>query len=278
MLREWRKRRNLSQLALALQADTSSRHLSFVETGRAVPSRELVLRLADQLDVPMRQRNSLLMAAGYAPAYEETPISEAQMDRANEAIDRLLAGHDPYPALVLDSDSNLRRANRSAMALLDGVCEELLRPPVNIMRLALHPEGLAPRILNFAEWRVHLLGRLRRDAAFTNNECLTSLYDEVSGYRYPQGTAVPEGGADSEHQDGQQIAIPLRIRALGNELSFFSALTVFAAPADITLAELTIETFYPADAQTATVLHSHYQTVNWDEPAPGELVALWAAP
>jgi transcriptional regulator with XRE-family HTH domain len=278
MLREWRKRRNLSQLALALQTGISSRHLSFVETGRAVPSRELVLRLAEQLDVPMRQRNSLLMAAGYAPAYEETPISEAQMAQADEAINRLLAGHDPYPAVVLDSASNLRRANRSAMALLDGVSAELLRPPVNVMRLALHPEGLAPRILNFAEWRMHLLGRLRREAAFTDDECLLSLYDEVSAYRYPQGMADPERSTDPEHADGRQIAIPLRIEALGSELSFFSALTMFAAPVDITLAELTIETFYPADTRTATVLHSYYQAVNKDESAPGELVGHWTAP
>lgn len=146
------------------------------------------------------------------------------------------------------------------------------------MRLALHPEGLAPRILNFAEWRVHLLGRLRRDVAFTNNTCLVSLYDEVSAYWYPQGMADVEESTNPEHSEGQQIAIPLRIKALGSELSLFSALTVFAAPVDITLAELTIETFYPGDAHTATVLHSHYQAVNRDEPAPGELVALSTAP
>lgn len=226
----------------------------------------------------MRQRNSLLVAAGYAPVYQETPVGEAQLDRANEAIDRLLTGHDPYPAVVLDSDSYLRRANRSAMALLEGVSEELLRPPVNIMRLALHPQGLAPRILNFAEWRAHLLGRLRRDVAFTNSESLMSLYDEVSGYRYPRSMAGPAGSTDPEHPDGSQIAISLRLKALGSELSLFSALTVFAAPVDITLAELAIETFYPADARTAAVLHSHYQATDRDEPASRELVALWTAP
>jgi transcriptional regulator with XRE-family HTH domain len=278
MLREWRKRRNLSQLALALQADTSSRHLSFIETGRAVPSRELVLRLADQLNVPIRQRNSLLMAAGYAPAYEETPISETHMDRANEAIDRLLNGHEPYPALVFDSMSELRRANRSALALLEGVAEELLAPPVNIMRVALHPKGLAPKIINFAVWRSHLLGRLRREAVLTNNERLAALYDEVSGYRYDTSVFDPAREAEPDAPDGPSIAIPLRIRALGSELSLFSALTVFAAPVDITLSELTIETFYPTDAHTATVLHSHHRLAEADEPAPDQLVALRAAP
>ncbi|MFJ1543721.1 helix-turn-helix domain-containing protein [Streptomyces sp. NPDC088246] len=257
MIREWRHRRNLSQLALALLAETSSRHLSFIETGRARPSRELLLRLCDQLDVPVRQRNPLIMAAGYAPAYEETPIGESHMNRVNEAVERLLTGHEPYPALVFDTVSDLFRANRSAMALLDGVAEELLLPPVNIVRLGLHPKGMARRITNFAEWRRHLLSRLRRDAAFANDERLSCLYEEVRAYRYPPGLLSTEPNSP-DTSDTNQIAIPLHIRALGTELSFFSAMTTFVAPVDITLAELTIETFYPADRHTAGTLHSHH--------------------
>ncbi|AXE77981.1 helix-turn-helix domain-containing protein [Streptomyces atratus] len=257
LLREWRHRRNLSQLALALLAETSSRHLSFIETGRARPSRELLLRLCDQLDVPVRQRNRLLMAAGYAPAYEETPIGESHMDRANEAVERLLTGHEPYPALVFDTASDLCRANRSAMALLDGVAEELLMPPVNVVRLGLHPQGMARRITNFTEWRRHLLSRLRRDAAFTDDERLNCLYEEVRAYRYPPGLLETEP-VFPDGSDIHQVAMPLHIRALGTELSFFSAVTTFVAPVDITLAELTIETFYPADTHTAGTLHSHH--------------------
>ncbi|MFE6677724.1 helix-turn-helix domain-containing protein, partial [Streptomyces sp. NPDC057729] len=260
MLREWRHRRNLSQMALALLAETSSRHLSFIETGRARPSRELLLRLCDQLDVPVRQRNGLIMAAGYAPAYEETPIGESHMDRANEAVERLLTGHEPYPALVFDTVSDLCRANRSAMALLDGVAEELLLPPVNVVRLGLHPMGMARRITNFAEWRRHLLSRLRRDAAFTNDERLGALYEEVRAYRYPSGLLESEPSTP-DPAEAHHVAIPLHIRALGTELRFFSAVTAFVAPADATLAELTIETFYPADTHTAATLHSHH----WSE-------------
>ncbi len=195
LLRDWRRRRRLSQLDLALEAGISARHLSFVETGRSKPSAEMVLRLAEQLDVPLRERNQLLLAGGYAPAYEERDLEAPELAPVHDAIQRVLDGHDPYPALVVDRHWNLLAGNHSVAVLTAGVAPELLRPPANAMRLALHPDGLAPRIVNHGEWRAHLLERLARQVAVTSDARLQALLEEVAAYSAPDDDAGgPAGG------------------------------------------------------------------------------------
>lgn len=248
MLREWREHRKLSQLEFALQARISSRHLSFVETGRSRPSREMVLRLAEGLDVPLRERNQLLLAAGYAPAYAETALDSPQMAVVRAAVRQVLAGHEPYPALAVDRGWNLVDANASLALITEGVAPELLAAPTNCMRIALHPRGLAPRIVNLGEWRAHLLGRLRRQAARTADPALTRLYEELR--TYPCDQPEPE----VELPGPGDIVVPLRLRYGDRVLAFFSTVTTFGTPLDITVAELAIESFFPADADTAAVL------------------------
>lgn len=248
MLREWREHRKLSQLEFALQARISSRHLSFVETGRSKPSREMVLRLAERLDVPLRERNHLLLAAGYAPAYSETAMDSPHLAVVRAAVRQVLTGHEPYPALAVDREWNLVDANASLALLTEGVAPELLTPPANCMRIALHPKGLAPRIVNLGEWRAHLLGRLRRQAARTADPALAQLYDELC--TYPCDQPEPE----VELPGPGDIVVPLRIRYGDRELAFFSTVTTFGTPLDITVAELAIESFFPADAATASLL------------------------
>jgi transcriptional regulator with XRE-family HTH domain len=249
LLREWRERRRLSQLDLALEAGVSARHVSFVETGRSRPSPEMVLRLAEHLDVPLRARNQLLLAAGYAPLYGQRGLAEPEMGAVRDTIDLVLRGHDPYPAVVLDRHWGLVAANQAVDLLTDGVAPGLLEPPVNVLRLSLHPEGLAPRIVNLAEWRAHLLHRLGRQSVSTGDPALAALYDELS--RLPAGNAP--GTIDL---DAGEIAVPLRLRAGDATLSFVSTNTIFATATDITVAELSIEAFYPADAQTADAMHA----------------------
>jgi len=248
LLREWRQRRRLSQLDLALEASVSARHLSFVETGRAKPSRELVLHLAEQLEVPLRERNALLLAAGFAPVYGETPLDAPEMTAVREALDKLLAGHEPFPAVIVDRQWELVTANQPALALLaDGVAPELLEPPANTLRISLHPDGLAPRIANLAEYSAHLLTRLRREAALSADPALVALYDELRAY-----PGVDDGSTHAAH-DEQQAFVPLRLRG-EPELTFFSTIATFGTALDITLAELAIEAFYPADPETAAAL------------------------
>jgi transcriptional regulator with XRE-family HTH domain len=248
LLRTWRRRRSLSQLELALEADVSSRHVSFLETGRAKPSREMVLRLAEHLDIPLRERNRLLLAAGYAPLYVERSLEEPEMVPIHQALDRFLRAHEPYPAVVLDRHYNLVSANDALGVLLDGVAPELLEPPANALRVTLHPRGMAPRILNLADWSAHLLHRLRRQAALTADPELDALHDELSSY--------PGVSPQSPHLDGagSEILLPMRMLAGDRELAFFSTISTFGTPVDITLAELAIEAFYPANAATATYL------------------------
>ncbi len=247
LLRSWRQRRNLSQLELALGAEVSSRHVSFVETGRAQPSREMVLRLAGELEVPMRDRNALLLAAGYAPIYAERPLDAPEMAPVRQALDRFLRAHEPYPALVVDRYHNLIGANDALDLLLDGVSPGLLEAPANAMRIALHPEGMAPRTLNLAEWSAHLLQRVRREAQLSGDPELAALYDELAGY--PGVHTVPA------HSDVQpaDVLLPLKLFDLDgkSELSFFSTVSTFGTATDITLSELAIEAFYPANAPTA---------------------------
>jgi transcriptional regulator with XRE-family HTH domain len=247
MLREWRRRRRLSQLELAQEANVSSRHLSFVETGRSRPSAEMVLHLAERLDVPLRERNDLLLAAGYAPAYRQRALDAPEMRPARDAIEHVLRGHEPYPALAVDWHWNLVSANRAFGSLVGGSAAHLLEPPVNALRLCLHPEGVAPRIVNLAQWRTRLLQRLRRDAFATGDPALNALHDELASY--PSGDpARPLEPAYTE------VALPLRIRAGNRELSFISTRSSFGNALDVTVGELSIESFFPTDEGTAEAM------------------------
>jgi transcriptional regulator with XRE-family HTH domain len=248
LLRSWRRRRRLSQLDLALEAGVSARHLSFVETGRSRPSAEMVLHLAGRLEVPLRERNALLLAAGYAPAYAERPLDAPEMTPVREAIDRVLAGHEPHPALVVDRQWELVAANRGLGLLLEGVAPELLEPPVNVLRVGLHPAGLAARIANLGQWRAHLLERLGRQVSVTGDPALRTLLDEVAAY---PGPAPPEA------RPGDEIAVPLRLRTVDGELAFLSTVSTFGTAVDITVAELSIESFFPTDARTAEIVRAH---------------------
>jgi transcriptional regulator with XRE-family HTH domain len=250
LLREWRDRRRISQLDLSISADISARHLSFLETGRSKPSRDMVLRLGEQLEVPLRERNHLLLAAGYAPVYSESGLSDPDMTAVREAVRLLLTGHEPYPAAVVDRGWNLVDANAGIGLLTRHVAPWLLEGAPNVLRATLHPEGMAPHIVNLGEWRSHLLGRLRRQVTRTADPVLSELLDELRGY--PCDQAVPE----VEVPGPGDIVIPLRIREGDNELAFFSTVATFGTPLDVTVAELMIESFYPADATTADYLRS----------------------
>jgi len=249
LLREWRRRRRLSQMELASGAAVSTRHLSFIETGRSRPSRELVLHLADRLGVPLGERNRLLLAAGYAPVYGRRALSDAEMAPVREALDRLLAAHEPYPALVLDRLHDIVAANRAVATLTEGVAPRLLEPPANALRIALHPDGLAPRTINLAEWSGHLLQRLRREVAISGDAELAALYRELAGY--PRVQADPPSPASP---GGAEVMLALRLRGPHSDLAFFSTVTVFGTALDVTLAELSVEAFYPADPRTAAFL------------------------
>jgi transcriptional regulator with XRE-family HTH domain len=250
-LRDWRQRRRLSQLALACEAEISTRHLSFIETGRSLPSRDMVLRLAERLEVPLRERNLLLIAAGYAPVYAERPLHDPSLDAARKVIDLVLAGHEPYPALAVDRHWTIVAANKALSPLLAGVEPALLRPPVNALRVGLHPAGLAPRIVNFAEWRAHLLARLRRQIDLSGDPVLAALLNEISEYPTAADSKFDRPFATGEYED---IVVPLRLAIGGEVLSLISMTTVFGTPVDITLSEIAIETFLPADNATAEVL------------------------
>ena len=253
LLRAWREQRRLSQLELALLADSSARHISFVETGRSRPSEAMVLRLAEHLEVPVRERNALLLAAGYAPRFPETPLDDPALDAVREGIERLIQGYEPYPALVFDASYHVVAANRGIMMLLDGVPESLLRPPLNTMRLTLHPEGLAPRILNMRQWRGHLLEQMRRQIALRRSERLRELYEEVAAYPVPD---PPADTADRPDEPVPYFALPMRIEHEGRTLSFVSSTSTFNTPMDVTVAELAIETFLPADPATVKYLRA----------------------
>jgi transcriptional regulator with XRE-family HTH domain len=251
LLREWRERRHLSQLALALDADVSARHISFLETGRAQPSREMVLRLAEQLEVPLRERNALLLAAGYAPLYPERGLDDPALAAARTAIERVLAGHEPFPALAVDRHWTLVAANRAVAPLLTGAAPELIRPPLNVLRLSLHSRGLAPRIVNLGEWRAHLLGRLSRQIALTADTVLADLFTELESY---DDAALSSASGDDRDLALEGVAVSLRLQSEHGLLSFISTTMVFGTPVDLTLAELAIEAFFPADIATGEAL------------------------
>ena len=245
LIREWRTRRNLSQMALASDSAVSTRYLSFIETGRARPSREMVLHLAEQLDVPLRERNRLLLAAGFAPFFPQRSLEDQQLTPVREALDRFLDAHRPYPAAIVDGHWNLVAANDGIALMTRGVAPELLEPPANVFRIALHPEGMAPRILNFEEWSGHVISRVRRQAALTGDQVMVELYEELSGYP----------GVSLDHVIDSSVPLVLhRLRLADEELSFFSTVTTFGTATDITLAELSLEAFYPADERTKRAL------------------------
>jgi transcriptional regulator with XRE-family HTH domain len=250
VLREWRQRRHRSQLDLAVDAEVSTRHLSFLETGRSAPSREMVLHLAEHLDIPLRERNALLVAAGYAPVFPERPLSDPALDAARRAVELVIEGHNPYPAIAVDRRWTLLEANRTAMRLMGGASPELLQPPVNVLRLSLHPAGIASRIVNFAEWRAHIVSRLRRQQEMTADPALGELLREIKSYPAPDAAS---GSASASHDYGG-VFIPLRLRTPRGVLSFLSTTTVFGTPVDITLSEIAVEAFFPADAATADAL------------------------
>ena len=248
LLREWRRHRRLSQLDLATGAEISTRHLSFVESGRANPSRDMILHLAEYLDVPLRERNALLVAAGFAPAFRERALDDPALATARATIDLLLQGLEPYPALAVDRYWQLVASNQATLRLLGGVAPELLQPPINVLRLSLHPAGLAPRIRNRGLWRAHLLHRLLLQIDASHDPQLIALLRELQALPVPDGTP----GADT----GSSIAVPMQLEVEGHVLSMLSTTTVFGTPVDITLAELALEAFVPADAATAERLRA----------------------
>lgn len=249
LLRHWRQHRRLSQLDLAAEADISTRHLSFVETGRSVPSREMVLRLSERLDVPLRERNAMLVAAGYAPMYRERPLDDPALASARQAVELVLKGHEPYPALAVDRHWNLVSYNRLVPLLMAGAAPELLQPPVNVLRLSLHPQGIAPRIANLAQWRAHLFERLRQQIDATADAQLADLLEELRGYPCP-------APASQSHLEGELpgVVVPLQFDTDHGTLSFISTTTIFGTPVDVTLQEIAMETFFPADTATAEAL------------------------
>lgn len=251
-LRDWRQRRRMSQMDLALEANISTRHLSFLETGRSQPSREMVLLLAEQLEVPLRERNVLLIAAGFAPVYSQRALDDPALAAAREAVDLVLKGHEPYPALAIDRHWSLIAANAALMPLIDGVDPALLRPPVNVLRLSLHPGGLASRIVNFSEWRDHLLARVHQQVDVTADVVLMKLLEELRRYPAPAGKAREP----SPRRDYAGVLVPLQLATEGGTLTLFSTTTVFGTPVDVTLSELAIEAFFPADPDTAAALRA----------------------
>jgi transcriptional regulator with XRE-family HTH domain len=251
LVRQWRKRRDLSQLELACEAEISSRHLSFVETGRALPSREMLLHLSGILDVPLRDRNLLLLAAGYAPLFKETSFQDSDLQLARQAVELVLAGHEPYPALAFDRHWTLVAENKAHMRLLRGIDAELLCPPVTVLRLALHPGGLAPRIVNLAEFRGYVFKHLRHDIAVTGDPLPARLLDEFRSYPEANEHHPPTAATESKYTG---LVVRLQLVVSGATLSFFSTSTVFGTPVDITLSELAIESYFPANQQTANAL------------------------
>jgi transcriptional regulator with XRE-family HTH domain len=243
LLKTWRTRRRLSQLDLALEAGVSTRHLSFLETGRSRPSEQMVLHLAEQLEVPLRERNRLLLAAGYAPIYSQRPLDE--LGPIKDALDQLLKSHEPFPAVVVDRGWNVIAANAAVAMLTDGAAPQLLEPPINALRLTLHPEGMAPRIVNLGEWRAHLLRDLAAQVDATADAEQTALLRELEALPGPAGEPAPH-----------DVFVPLRMQIDHHELTFLSTRTTFATTADVTVSELAIESFFPADAATRAYVES----------------------
>lgn len=252
-LREWRRRRHLSQLDLALDAGISTRHLSFIETGRSRASREMIALLAEQLEVPLRERNLLFTAAGYAPPHHELPLDHPDLAAARQAFELILKGHEPFPALAVDRQWNMVSANAAARLFIAGAAPHLLEPPVNVLRLSLHPEGLAGAILNLAEWKSHLIERLQRQVAQTGDPALSELLAELVAYPAPEGAVAADTSA---------LFVPMRLASPAGELSFISTTTMFGTPLEVTLSELAVEAFFPADSATSERLRALTSTAS----------------
>ncbi|MBN8904309.1 MAG: helix-turn-helix transcriptional regulator [Rhodospirillales bacterium] len=252
ILRDWRQRRRLSQLDLACEADISTKHLSFLETGRSRPSREMLLHLAERLEVPLRDRNLLLAAAGFTPEYPERALDDPALESARRGVEALLAAHEPNPALAVDRHWHLVAGNAAVGRLIADVEPTLLRPPVNVLRLSLHPAGLASRIVNLPEWRAHVVQRLRRQIEVSGDPVLSDLLEEIQDY--PMPAAGASGGPAQEVPSADAVAVPFRLATIDGVLSFFSTTTVFGTPVEVTLSELAIEAFFPADPETARLM------------------------
>jgi transcriptional regulator with XRE-family HTH domain len=245
-LRDWRQRRRLSQLEFAAEADISTRHLSFIETGRARPRREMLLHLAERLDIPLRERNTVLVSAGFAPVFSEKSLDDPALSAARAAIDLVLKGHEPFPAIAVDRYWNMVSANGAIAVFMEGVDEDLLAPPINVVRVGMHPRGMAARVVNGQEWRTHILTRLRRQVETSADRDLAALLEEVSAY------PAPIGARPREPDHG--VFIPLKLKTSKGVLSFLSTMTTFGTPTDVTLSEILLEAFYPADEETARAL------------------------
>jgi transcriptional regulator with XRE-family HTH domain len=270
LLRQWRQRRRVTQLELAYDAGISPKHVSFVETGRAQPSRDMILRLAQRLDVPLRDRNTLLVAAGYAPGFPARPLTDPALGAVRQALDAVLTGHEPYPAIAIDRHWTLLAANRPVRQLWNAFVDpELLRPPVNVLRVTLHPRGLASRIANYLEWRLHAFAKLRRQIDVSGDGVLSDLLRELQAYPPPGGVDVPTPPLDCDRGDRQpNIVLPFQLTIPEGILSFLSTTTIFGTAIEVTLSELSIEAFYPADAATADRLRSIAGTATRDTAAP----------
>ncbi len=251
LLRQWRERRRLSQLELSARAEISTRHLSFVETGRARPTPEMILKLSDHLQVPLRERNQLLLAGGYAPAYPQHGLDAPELASVRDALRLVLTGHEPYPALVINRWWELLDANAAVGLIIEGCAPHLLEPPVNVLRLSLHPDGMAPRITNLAQWRGHLLEQLHRRVEATGDSKLTDLHEELRAYPGALDTSAP-----TNPDSLSSIVLPLRLHHSSGELSFFSITAAVGTAADVTVEELMIESFYPADLETTQRLRA----------------------
>ena len=245
LLRTWRERRRLTQMQLALSSEVSPRHLSFIETGRSRPTPRMIDRLADSLEVPLRERNQLFLAAGYAPQYAEHDLRSPELHAVVDAFRTLLDAHLPHPALVLDRWWDIVDRNSATDLLLAGCAAELLEPPVNVIRLSLHPAGLAPRIRNLGQWRAFLLGQVRHRFERTADPRLADLLEEVSTYAAAAGEQVAGSG---------DVVVPLRLLVDRDELAFFSIAASVVSATDVTVDDLHIEAFYPADGFTAAKL------------------------
>lgn len=252
MLREWRERRRLSQLDLAYNSEISQRHLSFVEIGRSKPSREMILRLAEQLDMPLRERNVLLTAAGFSQVFPERPLDDAALVAARRAVDLILTGLEPNPSFVVDRHWNLIAGNKAADFLVKAVESSLLAAPVNMLRLCLHPNGFAAQTVNYTEWRKYILSYLSRQIEITADAVLIELLEELKSYPKPKSSRNNRASSDTDYS---RVAVPLRLATEDGELSFLVTTTVFGTPIDITLSEIAVEVFFPADAQTAQIIN-----------------------
>jgi transcriptional regulator with XRE-family HTH domain len=253
LIQSWRRRRRLSQLDLAVEAGVSQRHLSFVETGRAAPSRDMVLLLAEHLAIPPRERNTLLVAAGFAPTYRERSLEDPELRAARAAVDQILRGHEPHPALAVDRHWTLVSSNRAVGMLLGGTDPAMMQPPVNVLRLSLHPNGLSERIVNFRDWRAHVVRRLQQQIDTSGDAGLEALLEEIRAYPTPPAARPPSGRGETVLAG---IAVPFVLMTSAGPLSFLSTTTIFGTAVDVTLSELAIESFFPADARTASIMRN----------------------